>query len=190
MAVNLIKRMNQSALHLLEHVGLAIIAIATVVATYGEVMVMINAQAVTLADLLLMFLYLEVLAMVAIYYDQGKLPIRFPLYIGMIALAGIIVRNAMLLVDFIHLELAAGRSLELATVRAAAVRARPIALTALAAMLGGFFILDDPIFGGLAVSLIFGLLVSTVLTLVVIPLAYYHVYWRRHAPPVQQAHAQ
>ena len=87
MAVNLIKRMNQSALHLLEHVGLAIIAIATVVATYGEVMVMINAQAVTLADLLLMFLYLEVLAMVAIYYDQGKLPIRFPLYIGMIALA-------------------------------------------------------------------------------------------------------
>ena len=87
MAVNFIKRMNQSALHLLEHIGLAIIAIATVVATYGEVMVMINAQAVTLADLLLMFLYLEVLAMVAIYYDQGKLPIRFPLYIGMIALA-------------------------------------------------------------------------------------------------------
>lgn len=87
MAVNFIKRMNQSALHLLEHIGLAIIAVATVVATYGEVMVMINAQAVTLADLLLMFLYLEVLAMVAIYYDQGKLPIRFPLYIGMIALA-------------------------------------------------------------------------------------------------------
>lgn len=87
MAVNFIKRMNQSALHLLEHIGLAIIAVATVVATYGEVMVMIDAQAVTLADLLLMFLYLEVLAMVAIYYEQGKLPIRFPLYIGMIALA-------------------------------------------------------------------------------------------------------
>jgi protein PsiE len=87
MAVNFIKRMNQSALHLLEHVGLGIIAIATVVAAYGEVMVMINAGAVTLPDLLLMFLYLEVLAMVAIYYDQGKLPIRFPIYIGMIALA-------------------------------------------------------------------------------------------------------
>lgn len=87
MAVNFIKRMNQSALHLLEHIGLGIIAIATVIAGYGEVMVMVNAGAVTLPDLLLMFLYLEVLAMVAIYYEQGKLPIRFPLYIGMIALA-------------------------------------------------------------------------------------------------------
>ncbi|NWG38655.1 MAG: phosphate-starvation-inducible PsiE family protein [Hydrogenophilaceae bacterium] len=87
MAINFIKRMNQSALHLLEHVGLGIIAIATVVAAYGEVMVMISAGAVTLPDLLLMFLYLEVLAMVAIYYEQGKLPIRFPIYIGMIALA-------------------------------------------------------------------------------------------------------
>jgi multidrug efflux pump subunit AcrB len=104
-----------------------------------------------------------------------------PSMIGMIALAGIIVRNSILLVDFIHLELAAGRSLDRATVRAAAVRARPIALTAIAAMMGGFFILDDPIFGGLAVSLIFGLLVSTVLTLLVIPVAHYHAYWRRHS---------
>lgn len=87
MAVDLIRRTNQKALHLLEHLGLGIIAVATVVAGYGEVMVMINAGAVTLPDLLLMFLYLEVLAMVAIYYEQGKLPIRFPLYIGMIALA-------------------------------------------------------------------------------------------------------
>ena len=58
-------------------------------------------------------------------------------------------------------------------IRAGAVRAKPIALTALAAMLGAFFILDDPIFNGLAVSLIFGILVSTVLTLVVIPVLYY-----------------
>ena len=87
MAVKLIKRMNQSALHLLEHIGLAVIAIATVVAAAGEVNVMISAGIVLLPDLLLMFLYLEVLAMVAIYYEQGKLPIRFPLYIGMIALA-------------------------------------------------------------------------------------------------------
>lgn len=87
MAINFIKRMNQSALHLLEHVGLGIIAIATVAAAFGEVSTMIGAGAVTLPDLLLMFLYLEVLAMVAIYYEQGKLPIRFPLYIGMIALA-------------------------------------------------------------------------------------------------------
>ncbi|MEO5810870.1 MAG: efflux RND transporter permease subunit, partial [Rhodanobacter sp.] len=93
--------------------------------------------------------------------------------IGMIALAGIIVRNSILLVDFINHSVAAGLSLEDAVVEACAVRARPIALTGLAAMIGAFFILDDPIFNGLAISLIFGILVSTVLTLVVIPLLYY-----------------
>ncbi len=93
--------------------------------------------------------------------------------IGMIALAGIIVRNSILLVDFINVEIAHGRSLADAVIRAAAVRARPIALTAVAAMTGAFFILDDPIFNGLAVSLIFGILVSTVLTLVLIPILYF-----------------
>jgi multidrug efflux pump subunit AcrB len=93
--------------------------------------------------------------------------------IGMIALAGIIVRNSILLVDFINHSLAAGLSLEDAVVEAGAVRAKPIILTALAAMLGAFFILGDPIFQGLAVSLVFGVLVSTVLTLLVIPLLYY-----------------
>ncbi len=92
--------------------------------------------------------------------------------IGMIALAGIIVRNSILLVDFINQAVSAGRPLEQAVIEACAVRAKPIALTGLAAMLGAFFILDDPIFNGLAVSLIFGILVSTVLTLVVIPLLY------------------
>lgn len=96
-----------------------------------------------------------------------------PSMIGMIALAGIIVRNSILLVDFIQQEVRAGKTLEDATINAAAVRALPILLTALAAMMGGFFIIDDPIFGGLAVSLIFGLMVSTVLTLVVIPVVYY-----------------
>ncbi len=93
--------------------------------------------------------------------------------IGMIALAGIIVRNSILLVDFINHLLERGQSLESAVIDACAVRAQPIALTALAAMAGAFFILDDPIFNGLAISLIFGILVSTVLTLVVIPLLYY-----------------
>jgi multidrug efflux pump subunit AcrB len=93
--------------------------------------------------------------------------------IGMIALAGIIVRNSILLVDFVNQELAAGTALEVAVVRAAAVRAKPIALTALAAVLGALFILDDPIFNGLAVALIFGILISTLLTLVVIPVLYY-----------------
>lgn len=104
-----------------------------------------------------------------------------PSMIGMIALAGIIVRNSILLVDFIQQEVATGKPLEEATLNAAAVRAKPIALTAIAAMVGGFFILDDPIFGGLAVSLIFGLLVSTLLTLVVIPVVYYHYHWKAQA---------
>ncbi|SME90595.1 Multidrug efflux pump subunit AcrB [Tistlia consotensis] len=93
--------------------------------------------------------------------------------IGMIGLAGIIVRNSILLIDFVNHARAAGRPLHEAVVEAAAVRARPIALTGLAAMLGGFFILDDPIFQGLAISLIFGILISTLLTLLVIPLLYY-----------------
>ncbi|MEW8218287.1 MAG: efflux RND transporter permease subunit [Candidatus Thiodiazotropha taylori] len=93
--------------------------------------------------------------------------------IGMIALAGIIVRNSILLVDFVNQQVREGMELEQAVVNSAAVRAKPIALTAVAAMAGGFFILDDPIFSGLAVSLIFGLFVSTVLTLVVIPVVYY-----------------
>jgi multidrug efflux pump subunit AcrB len=93
--------------------------------------------------------------------------------IGMIALAGIIVRNSILLVDFILEERRSGKSLEDAVIRASAVRAKPIVLTALAAMMGAFFILDDPIFNGLAIALIFGILVSTALTLVVIPVLFY-----------------
>jgi multidrug efflux pump subunit AcrB len=100
--------------------------------------------------------------------------------IGMIALAGIIVRNSILLVEFIKLETARGVPFAQAVVQSAAVRAQPIALTGLAAMMGAFFILDDPIFNGLAVSLIFGIAVSTLLTLVVIPVLYFAVYRRRH----------
>jgi multidrug efflux pump subunit AcrB len=99
--------------------------------------------------------------------------------IGMIALAGIIVRNSILLVDFIELQVKAGVAFPSAVMNSAAVRAQPIALTGLAAMIGAFFILDDPNFIGLAVSLIFGILVSTLLTLVVIPVLYYALYRRR-----------
>jgi multidrug efflux pump subunit AcrB len=102
--------------------------------------------------------------------------------IGMIALAGIIVRNSILLVDFIELQVAQGQAFKDAVVQSAAVRAQPIALTGLAAMIGAFFILDDPIFNGLAVSLIFGILVSTLLTLVVIPVLFYALYWRKFVP--------
>jgi multidrug efflux pump subunit AcrB len=93
--------------------------------------------------------------------------------IGMIALAGIIVRNSILLVDFVDLEVARGVPFRDALVAGAAVRAQPILLTALAAMTGALFILDDPIFNGLAISLLFGIGVSTLLTLVVIPVLYF-----------------
>jgi multidrug efflux pump subunit AcrB len=100
--------------------------------------------------------------------------------IGMIALAGIIVRNSILLVDFIKLQVAAGMPFHDAVIQSAAVRAKPIALTALAAMLGALFILDDPIFNGLALSLIFGIMVSTLLTLVVIPVLYFSAFRKEH----------
>ncbi len=99
--------------------------------------------------------------------------------IGMIALAGIIVRNSILLVDFVNLQLREGMALQQAVIAAAGARAKPIVLTGLAAMLGALFILDDPIFNGLAISLIFGILVSTLLTLVVIPVLYYATLYRK-----------
>ncbi|HEU0219942.1 MAG TPA: efflux RND transporter permease subunit [Gallionella sp.] len=99
--------------------------------------------------------------------------------IGMIALAGIIVRNSILLVDFINLQLREGVDLQHAVINAAAARAKPIILTGLAAMLGALFILDDPIFNGLAISLVFGILVSTLLTLVVIPVLYYVTLYKK-----------
>jgi multidrug efflux pump subunit AcrB len=105
--------------------------------------------------------------------------------IGMIALAGIIVRNSILLVDFANLEVARGVPAAKAVVDAAAARAKPIALTGLAAMAGALFILDDPIFNGLAIALVFGILVSTLLTLVVIPVLYY--VQLRHAAAAQRA---
>lgn len=103
--------------------------------------------------------------------------------IGMIALAGIIVRNSILLVDFIELQIRQGMAFKDAVVQSAAVRAQPIALTGLAAMIGAFFILDDPIFNGLAITLIFGILVSTLLTLVVIPVLYYALFRRQMESP-------
>jgi multidrug efflux pump subunit AcrB len=106
--------------------------------------------------------------------------------IGMIALAGIIVRNSILLVDFINLKVEEGAPFGEAVVQSAIARAKPIALTALAAMLGAAFILDDPIFNGLAIALIFGILVSTALTLVVIPVLYYVAYRRRFETPARE----
>jgi multidrug efflux pump subunit AcrB len=99
--------------------------------------------------------------------------------IGMIALAGIVTRNSIILIDFIHLAQAAGRSLFDAILESTAVRLRPILLTAGAAMLGAAPIALDPIFSGLAWALIFGLLASTLFTLFVIPVTYSLLYARR-----------
>ncbi|MES1259248.1 MAG: efflux RND transporter permease subunit, partial [Gemmatimonadota bacterium] len=102
-----------------------------------------------------------------------------PSMVGMIALAGIVVRNSILLVDFIQLEEARGRSLRDAVLTAAVVRFRPIALTAVAVVVGGLVMVLDPIFQGLAMSLISGAVVATGLTMVVVPLLYWEVR-RRH----------
>ncbi len=102
--------------------------------------------------------------------------------IGMIALAGIIVRNSILLVDFIQLEEARGRNLVDAVLEAGAVRFRPIALTAAAVVVGGLVMVLDPIFQGLAVALMSGAVVATLLTMVVVPLLYWEL--RKNAPPL------
>ncbi len=88
---NSIQQFNQKLLSLVENIGLLVIAIATVVAMASEVTAMVRAMQVGLADLLLLFLFLEVLAMVGAYYRSGKLPVRFPLYISMVALARYLV---------------------------------------------------------------------------------------------------
>jgi len=81
----------QTVLGFIEFVGLVVITVATVIAAIIEINVMIMARNVTLADLLLMFLYLEIIAMVSVYFSSGKLPIRFPIYIAIVALARYLV---------------------------------------------------------------------------------------------------
>lgn len=87
MKQNLASKLALSILGVIEHIGLAVISVATVIAGSKDVLVMVAARTVTLTDLLLLFLYLEVLAMVGLYYKSGKLPVRFPIYIAIVALA-------------------------------------------------------------------------------------------------------
>jgi len=94
----------------------------------------------------------------------------------MIALAGIIVRNSILLVDFVKLGLERGQPLLDAVIASGLIRARPIILTAAAVVIGGFVMVSDPIFQGLGMALISGAIVSTLLTLVAIPLLYYEMH--------------
>jgi len=96
--------------------------------------------------------------------------------IGMIALAGIVVRNSIILIDFIHHAMRRGTPLEEALIESGAVRLRPILLTASAALLGNWIITLDPIFSGLAWAIIFGVFASTGFTLIVIPVVYWLIY--------------
>jgi len=97
--------------------------------------------------------------------------------IGMIALAGIVVRNSLLLIDFILDYRKQGFDVKTAVLEAGAVRARPILLTALAVIAGTSVMISDPVFGGLGVSMAFGTLAATILTLFIIPMIYY--LWQR-----------
>jgi multidrug efflux pump subunit AcrB len=94
-------------------------------------------------------------------------------FIGMIALAGVMVRNSVLLIDFIEIRLNDGIPLKQAIVEAGAVRSTPILLTTGAVVIGASIILFDPVFQGLAISLVAGAIISTILTLLVVPLIYY-----------------
>lgn len=94
-----VRRFFHRSLNFVEYAGLLIIAVATIIAGYQEVAAMVDAQRVNLADLLLLFLFLEVLAMVGRYFEQGQLPVRFPLYIAMVALARYIIIDVKEMTD-------------------------------------------------------------------------------------------
>lgn len=81
-------------LHFIEQIGLLVILIATIIAVGQEIMVMVNKMKVELKDLLLLFIYLEIIAMVQIYYEEHRLPIRYPIYIAIVALARFIILDS------------------------------------------------------------------------------------------------
>ena len=99
--------------------------------------------------------------------------------IGMIALGGIVIRNSLVLIEFVQDAVKKGEEFKEAILKSGAVRMRPILLTALTTAMGAFPITFDPVFSGLAWALIFGLLASTLFTLVVIPVTYYAVYKKK-----------
>jgi len=103
--------------------------------------------------------------------------------VGVIALSGVVVRNSLLIIDFVQDYMRDGMSLREAVTEAGAVRLRPILLTALAIVLGSAVMLTDAVFGGLAISLIFGTIASTILTLIIVPLLYYSLMRRSTTQP-------
>jgi protein PsiE len=102
-----IRKMLTNGLDIVEYSGLLVIAFATTVAMYGEVILMVAARTVHLSDLLMMFLYLEVLAMIGEYFKSGQLPVRFPLYIAMVALARYLILDLKEMTEWRMLAVAA-----------------------------------------------------------------------------------
>lgn len=99
------KKVVKVSLHYIEQVGLVIILIATLIAIWQEVLVMIDHRKVDLKDLLLLFIYLEIIAMIRIYYEQHRLPIRFPIYIAIVALARYVILDSKSLQQWQLLEI-------------------------------------------------------------------------------------
>jgi multidrug efflux pump subunit AcrB len=155
------------------------------------VILMVQTGSATLAGIIMLAIPLTVIGIMPGFWLLNQLgerviagfpnPVLFTAtaMIGMIALAGIVVRNSLILIEFIHLALGQGMSLREALIQAGAIRMRPIFLTALTTLLGNLVITLDPIFSGLAWAIIFGIAASTLFTLVVIPVVYYLVYDRR-----------
>jgi protein PsiE len=106
-AFDRIRRFFGGGLDVIEYLGLLVIGIATTVAMYHEVVIMLEAKRVQLADLLLMFLYLEVLAMIGQYFKSGHLPVRYPLYIAMVALARYLILDLKDMTEWRMLAVAA-----------------------------------------------------------------------------------
>ncbi len=102
-----IQRFNSYALSVIEHVGLMVISVATVVSMASEILKMYDRLEVTLSDLLMLFLYLEVIAMVQRYYTSGKMPVRFPLYIAIVALARYMILDMKLMTEWRMMAIAA-----------------------------------------------------------------------------------
>ena len=115
-----LRKFFSSGLDIVEYAGLLVIAFATTIAMYQEAMLMVESHRVTLADLLLMFLYLEVLAMIGQYFKSGQLPVRFPLYIGMVAPARYLILDIKEMTEWRMLAVAA--AIFLLTIAVLAIR--------------------------------------------------------------------
>ncbi len=144
--------------------------------SFGMPLVIMVAIPLTLIGIVPGFLLLNLLGAAPIHGYPNSIFFTATGMIGMIALAGIVVRNSIILIDFIHLRLREGLPLEEAVVESGAVRLMPILLTAGAAMFGSWVITLDPVFSGLAWAFIFGIFASTLFTLILIPVIYFLIY--------------